>query len=148
MKKIFAFIIALMCLISCNKDFSGNVYSNSTTVDGVTYGLEVVTYDNDCHWTAVNRTDEIALTYTFTYDRKVDLTRDFATLVDNIAGFDNGQHILGFFTQTLRTLDEQNALVYRDVDGPNVFIRFVVGSKTFRVPYNFILEANSKVNPE
>lgn len=146
MKKIFAFIVALMCLISCNKDFAGNVYSNSTTVDGVTYGFEVVTYDNDCHWTAVNRTDEVALTYTFTYDRKVDLTRDFADLVNNIAKFDT--QLIPVFSQSLRTLDEQDALVYRDVDGPNVFIRFVVGNKNFRVPYNFILEANSKVNPE
>ena len=147
MKKILMFFVVLMCTISCMKDYNANVYSNSTTVNGVTYGLEVVTYNEDCHWTVVNKTDEVALTYTFNYDRRVDLSRDFSTLVENIAGFDTA--LLPFFSQTLRTIDENpDALVYRDVDGPDVFIRFVIGSKNFGVPYNFILEANNKVNPQ
>jgi hypothetical protein len=151
MKKLLViFMAAVMCLMSCTKDSSvvKKLYNDSTTIENVTYAINITNIGEDYFWENTNKTEEVTLKYKFNYERKSDLLKDFAELAEGVSKFDNS--LVPAFTQTFRfTNDEEHeVVVYREVSGGNVLVRFVVGPKTFSLPYSFIVGANNALQPK
>ena len=150
MKKLLVVLAAIMCLAGCKKDgpVEKKLYSDAATVENVTYGIKLTHIGEEYYWENTNKTEEVALTYKFVYERKSDLQKDFAELVEGVAKFD--ESILPAFTKTFRFInnEEHEVVVYREVSGGNVLVRFVVGPKTFSLPYSFIIGANNAIKPQ
>lgn len=150
MKKLLVVLTALFCLMACTKDGSPakSLYKNSDTINGVFYELNIINQGEDYSWTVINKTDEVALKYTFNYERKSDLQKDFAELEKGVKGFD--ESLLPVFSTVLRfSNDEDHEItVYRSIEEGNVFVKFIVGPKEFVLPYRFIVEGNNALNPK
>ena len=150
MKKLLVIFAALFCLMACSKDGipTKNLYHNSTAIDGVAYELNIYKEGEEYNWVASNKTEEVSIKYTFNYDRKSDLQKDFADLAEGVENFD--ADLVPAFSADLRFLndEEHEALIYREVVGGNVFVKFILGTKTFRLPYDFIMGANDVLNPK
>lgn len=150
MKKFLVMLMAVAGLMSCSKDApsSKSLYHNTSVVNNVTYEVNITNEAEEYAWTNVTRTDEVTLKYTFNYERKTDLQKDFASIVDGLVSIDDA--LIPVFTRTLRfTNDEEHeAVISREVEGGTVFVKFVVGPKVFKLPYNFIIEANAAINPK
>lgn len=150
MKKLLVIFMAIAGLVSCAKDgpSSKSLYHNTSVVNDVTYEVNITNEGEEYAWTNVTRTDEVTLKYTFNYERKSDLQKDFASIVEGLDAIDGA--LIPIFTRTLRfTNDEEHDVVItREVEGGTVFVKFVVGPKIFKLPYNFIVEANTILNPK
>ena len=150
MKKLFVAIMAVVCLASCGKDapVKGKIYSDEAVIGDVIYGLTITDTGEEYCWENTNKTDEVALTYKFNYERKTDLQKDFAELADGITSFDST--LLPAFAKTFRFVnhEDREVVVHREIDGASVLIVFVVGTRTFKLPYSFIIGANNALNPK
>ena len=150
MKKILVFCIGLMCLMSCGKDYPTGkaIYQNSTVVENVAYEIQINPEGDEYRWTNINKTDEVTYRYTFNYERKTDLAKDFAEIAEGVQAFD--EDFVPAFTQVCRFSNdiEHAVLIFREVEQGNVFIKFVVGEKVFRLPYSFVIGANAALNPK
>lgn len=150
MKKLLAIFAALFCVMACTKDNVPvkTLYQNSAAISGVVYELNIANEGEDYHWTVLNKTDEVSLKYTFNYERKSDLQKDFADLAEGVKGFDDALVPLFAVVFRFSNDEEHEAAVYREVEGGSVFVKFVVGEKVFRLPYGFITGANDALNPK
>ena len=152
MKKLltaFMAFMTIMCLASCVKDgpTTKRLYRDSAVIEGVTYGTTITSIGDEFYWENTNKTDDVTHVYKFTYERKSDLQKDFAELADGVDKFD--ETLLPAFTKTFRYINDevQDVVVYREVSGGTVLVRFVVGSKSFSLPYAFIIGANNAIKP-
>ena len=150
MKKFLVFCVGLMCLMSCGKDYpdAKDIYQNSTVIENVNYETRIYAEGDEYRWTNVNQTDEVTYRYTFNYERKTDLAKDFAELAAGVEAFD--EELVPAFTQVFRFGNDvdHNVLVFREVEQGQVFVKFVVGEKVFRLPYAFVVGANAVLNPD
>ena len=149
MKKLLVILMAVFCLMSCSKDGAvKNLYHNSASIDGVAYELNIVNQGEDYSWTVLNKTDEVSLRYTYNYERKSDLQKDFGELAEGVKAFD--ENLLPAFEEVFRFLNDEDhqGFIYREVSGGNVFVRFVIGEKAFKLPYAFVIGADEALNPK
>ena len=149
MKKVLVFLAAaVMGLVSCQKDnpVAKTLYHDSATIGEVSYELRLTNQGEEYQWVNINKTDEVSLTYVFNYERKSDLQKDFADIAEGLAEIDGA--LIPLFSRELRfTNDIDNtALIAREVEGGNVFVKFSVGGKTFKLPYSFVVGANGVIN--
>lgn len=153
MKKFLIFAMALMCLMSCGKDETvKTVYSDSTTVENVTYKLKVLQVGETYEWNVFNGANEVTYNYTFHYDSKKAIQADFADIAAGLESIDENilSALLPVFKTTFRFTDEfeNEAVITRFVNSGLVFVNFAVGSRNFNLPYSMVIAANSKLNPK
>ena len=152
MKKFLVVLMAIVSLsfISCTKDspVAKSLYQNSAVIEGVTYELNIAHQGEDYTWSNLNKTDEVTFKYVFNYERKSDLVKDFAALAEGLDAIDGS--LIPVFAHEFRFGGDQehDGVISRVVEGGNVFVRFDIGPRTFRLPYAFVVEAYEAIKPK
>lgn len=155
MKKLFIVLVALVSvmLASCQKDSTSKlIFSDSAIIENVSYSTTINKLEEGYNWTVVNSTDEVTVRYTYTYDTKKYLCKDFAAITEELKKLDDTAlgTLLPVFTYEFNFIDNEDnsAVITRTVKDGNVFVNFVFGEKSFSMPYTFIIGANDLLNPK